>query len=84
MFETGNPFSLAMVRISSLPDLSRFVKRQDKLPVYNTVHLLVGEDTIEVSSSIILFIYNCKALALILVFILNLNVLKIGLIYSAF
>ena len=47
-----------MVRISSLPDLSRFVRRKDKLPVYNTVHLLVGEDTIEVSSHYYFHLYS--------------------------
>ena len=39
-----------MVRISSFPDLSRFVKRQDKMPLHNTVlYLIAGEDSIEVS-----------------------------------
>ena len=42
-----------MVRIDSLPDLSRFVQRTDKVPVYNTIHLLVGEESVEVSGPVI-------------------------------
>ena len=42
-----------MVRIDSLPDLSRFVQRADKVPVYNTIHLLVGEESVEVSGPVI-------------------------------
>ena len=42
-----------MVRLSSFPDLSRFVKREDKVKVNNTVHLLVGEDSIEVSGLVL-------------------------------
>ena len=42
-----------MVRIESLPDLSRFVKQEEKTTVYNTVHLLDGEDSIEVSGPVI-------------------------------
>ena len=39
--------------IRGLPDLSRFVKRGEKLPVHNTVLLLVGEESIEVSGPVI-------------------------------
>ena len=42
-----------MVRIPDLPDLSRFVQRTDKVPVYNTVHLLVGEKSVEVSGPVV-------------------------------
>ena len=42
-----------MAGIRGLPDLSRFVKRGDKLPVHNTVLLLIGENTIEVSGPVI-------------------------------
>ena len=42
-----------MVRIPDLPDLSRFVQRADKVPVYNTIHLLVGEESVEVSGPVI-------------------------------
>ena len=42
-----------MVRIPDLPDLSRFVQRTDKVPVYNTVHLLVGAESVEVSGPVV-------------------------------
>ena len=42
-----------MVRIPDLPDLSRFVQRAEKVPVYNTIHLLVGEESVEVSGPVI-------------------------------
>ena len=38
-----------MVRIAELPDLSRFVKRRGHISVYNTVHLVVGKLSVEVS-----------------------------------
>ena len=43
----------SMRGIRGLPDLSRFVKRGEKLPVHNTVLLLVGEESIEVSGPVI-------------------------------
>ena len=42
-----------MVRITSLPDISRFVRREGKLNINNTIHLLVGEDGVEVSGCVI-------------------------------
>ena len=42
-----------MVRIASLPDISRFVKREGRLNINNTIHLLVGEDAVEVSGCVI-------------------------------
>ena len=44
------------------------MKQQGKLPVHNTVHLLVGEDTIEVSLKLLLFLFITvhKVLALII------------------
>ena len=42
-----------MVRIASLPDISRFVKRESRLNINNTIHLLVGEDAVEVSGCVI-------------------------------
>ena len=42
-----------MMRIPDLPDLSRFVQRADKVPIYNTIHLLVGEESVEVSGPVI-------------------------------
>ena len=42
-----------MVRISSLPDISRFVRREGRLNINNTIHLLVGEDVVEVSGCVI-------------------------------
>ena len=42
-----------MVRITSLPDISRFVKREGRLNINNTIHLLVGEDAVEVSGCVI-------------------------------
>ena len=42
-----------MVRITSLPDISRFVKREGQLNINNTIHLLVGEDAVEVSGCVI-------------------------------
>ena len=42
-----------MVRIARLPDLSRFVRQDEKVTIYNTIHLLVGEDSVEVSGPVI-------------------------------
>ena len=42
-----------MVRIAALPDLSRFVRRENKLNIYNTIKLVIGEDFIEVSGCVI-------------------------------
>ena len=39
----------AMVQMKDLPDISRFVRRSDQLPIHNTVHLVVGEESVEVS-----------------------------------
>ena len=36
-----------------MPDLSRFVVRCNKLPIHNTVQLVVGEYAIEVSGCVI-------------------------------
>jgi len=41
------------VQISSLPDLSRFVKREKKLKIYNTIQLVIGEVKLEVSGPVI-------------------------------
>ena len=42
-----------MVRVASLPDLSRFIRRSNKLPIYNTIHFLVGTESIEVSGCVL-------------------------------
>ena len=42
-----------MVRIPLLPDLSRFIRRSDKVKLFNTVHLLIGETSIEVSGAVL-------------------------------
>ena len=42
-----------MVRVASLPDLFRFVRRSNKLPIYNPIHFLVGTESIEVSGCVL-------------------------------
>lgn len=42
-----------MARITSLPDLSRFVLRETKSKIYNSINLLIGTDVIEVSGCVI-------------------------------
>ena len=42
-----------MVRLSSLPDLSLFVVREDPIKIYNTVNFLVGEVIFEVNGLVI-------------------------------
>ena len=54
--------STRMVRIDSLPDLSRFVRREDSIRVHNTVHLLVGEESVE--GELILYIIYHLAVSL--------------------
>ena len=45
--------SWAMPQINGLPDLSRFVRRENTLHIHNTVQLIVGETSVEVNGYII-------------------------------
>ena len=42
-----------MPKISELPDFSRFIRRDDKVMIYNNVHFVVGETIIEANGLVV-------------------------------